>query len=121
MDEEPGPDATASPTCVHRTTGNNVQEFWMNQIVIGDDSNPSMSLYLYLSKSHGSKSMGEAESMLDQLFQGLKKQILQAYNEEPELPVEPPADGAPPRYVLGMSGEGWKMISKEHLRSWIRV
>ena len=70
---------------------------------------------------HRGHSRVESVSMLDRVFQGLKKQILQAYNEEPGLPVEPPADRAPPRYVLGMSGEGWKMISKEHLRRWIRV
>ena len=119
--EDPEPAAMASSTCAHCTADNNVQEFWINQIVIGNDLDPSMTVYLCLSKSHGSKSIDEAESMLDQLFQGVKKQILQAYNEEPELPAEPLADGAPPRYVLGMSGEGWKMTSKEHLHSWIRV
>jgi hypothetical protein len=113
------------------------QDFWVKQIVIGPRTHPTMVLYLHLSKSHsnvdeagnsnaykaGNSNAYEAERLLDALFQGAKEQIIQAYHNEPELLLveELPEDGTPPTYLLGKSEAGWKIISRENLRNWIRV
>ena len=112
----------ATEETAQRSLGKTRKDFWVQTIVVSEDgTDTSMICYLYLTKGHGS-SVDKAEEMLDNIFEGTRKQIMKAYHEEPHFPDSgEPDHGKTPTYSPAGFEKGWKLVTKEYLRRWFRL